>query len=124
MDHESLIFFRPQNLIEKRITRIPFLPQDISLAHAGIDEKTERQRQIGFLGEIRNLLGPVILSKHKVVGSQTFDDLVVFIPHRCEDTDDVHIGRERRILPGILLSPQWLRRQTKAHQRYGSSDSK
>ena len=52
VDDKGFVLFFPQHLRQKALTGIALFVEDASLAHAGIDQHAERQREVGFAGEI------------------------------------------------------------------------
>src|SRR5437870_3172163 len=82
VDDESLIPVHADHLIQKALTGASFLTEHASLAHAGVYQQAQRQRDISFAREVANDLGASVFCKSEIIFVQAVDDLSVLVPRR------------------------------------------
>jgi hypothetical protein len=96
MDEESLIFVLAQDIIEERAAGGAFLIEDAALAEAGVDEQTEGEREVGFLGEVGDGLGLAVLLEGEVVFGEVADDVAMFVADSGEEIDGGNVDGDGR----------------------------
>src|ERR1700688_5318604 len=99
MDEEGFVFVSAQDVIEERAAGGAFLVENLALAEAGVDEETEGEREVGFLGEIGDGLGLAVLVESEVVFGEVADDVAVFVADGGEKIYGGDIDRDGRGLP-------------------------
>jgi len=95
MDEEGFVFVFAQDAIEERAAGGAFLIEDAALAEAGVDEKAEGEREIGFFGEIGDGLGFAVLVEGEVVFGEVADDVAVLVADSGEEVDGADVDGDR-----------------------------
>src|SRR5260370_35230949 len=73
--------FLHEHLIEKTAARVPLRVEDVGLTSAGVDEQTQREREIRFLGKIADTVRAAVFLKREIVFGEVADDLAMFVPN-------------------------------------------
>ena len=95
MDEERFVFVFAEDAIEERAAGGAFLIEDAALAEAGVDEKAEGEREIGFFGEIGDGLGFAVLVEGEVVFGEVADDVAVLVADSGEEVDGADVDGDR-----------------------------
>ena len=69
--------FRAHQVVQEAIAGSAFLLQHAALAHAGVHQQTQGERQVGFRRSIRMVCGMAVLLQFEIVFGQVIDDLAV-----------------------------------------------
>jgi hypothetical protein len=77
----------------------------ILFAAGGVQKKAEGNRQIHLFGEEGDFFFVVVFENLEVVLLKVGDNAVVFVPHGCEEVDEVYFRLDDRSLAlGLILS--------------------
>ena len=98
MDDECLVLVFAHQVFQKGVAGDTLLLQHAPLAHAGVHQQAEREREIGFFGEVADRLRTAVFFQLEVVLGQVVYDLAVFVAHRGQHIDHFDVGREGRRL--------------------------
>jgi hypothetical protein len=82
VNQEGLVHVRAENVIEEGIARIALRAEDVSLAHTGVHQRPEGQRDVALAGEEGDGLRLAVFVEREVVLVQRLDDFAVLVPHR------------------------------------------
>ena len=112
MDDECLVLVLAHQVLQKGIAGDALLLQHASLTHAGVDQQTEREREIGLFGEVANRLRAAVFLKLEVVFAKVVHDLAVFVSDRRQHIHYLDVGRKGR---GFLTVQTPRQRQERSH---------
>ena len=92
VDHEGLVLLGAQNAIEEPQAGGFFLTEHAPLAHAGIHQQTQRQRQVGFVRKVLDDLRAPVFEHGEVVLAEHGNHVSLFIAHGCQNVDNLDVG--------------------------------
>ena len=95
---EHVIFVLPQHLVEKTQTRAALGIEHLDLAHAGIDQEPDGEREIGFAREVPDGLRAAVFEYLKIVFVQIAKDFILLVAYRGQKVDHLDVRRKRGIL--------------------------
>lgn len=98
VDDECLVF-GTQHLVKEAVAGAAFFAENPALAHAGVDQQTEREREIRFAAEVLDGLRAPIFLQGEVIFAQVIDDLAVLVAHRGKHVHDFHVDSDGVLLP-------------------------
>lgn len=99
MDDKGFVLVLAEDVIEEGSAGGKFLVEDAALAEAGVNKKAEGEREVGFIGEIRDGLRLGVLFEKEVVFGEVVDEGVVFVADGNEEIDGVDVdGNGRGLL--------------------------
>src|SRR5260370_41483969 len=79
VNEECFVLFLDKHLIEKTAAGVPLRIEDAGLTTAGIDEQTQREREIRFLRKIADRLRAAVFLKREIVFADVSNDLVMLV---------------------------------------------
>src|SRR5271165_3368269 len=91
LDDKRFVFVRPHDVIKERPAGVALLPEHTPLAHAGVDEQAQRERQIGFLCKVGNCLWLAVLVQRKIVFGQIGNDVSMLVSNRSQQVDRIYV---------------------------------
>ena len=96
VNQKGLIAILAQYVIHEGPAGAALPIQKPPLAHAGVHQQSQDQRQIGLLREIFYRLRMPILLQNKIILGQILDQFSVFVPHAGQHVYDAHVDGNRR----------------------------
>jgi len=96
VDQERLVFVLAQHVLEELVAGVPLFTQHAPLALAGIDQQSQRQRQVRFPRKVADRLRMPVLRQSEVVLGQIRDDLQLLVPNRGQNVNYFDISGKRR----------------------------
>ena len=113
---EDVVFGFAQNLVQKAHARSALGVDHVLLAHTCVHHQPQRQRKIGFTGEIADQLRAPVFRDREVGLRQITNDVPLVVADRREHIDDSDVGREGCIFLGA-------RQRANATQRTGPAQN-
>ncbi len=92
VNHKRHVLLGTQHLFKETVAGRTLFPDQPPLAPAGIHQQAERERQIAFLGEIRDDLRAAVLIQEKIVFGEVLHDLAVLVAHVGKQVDHLDAG--------------------------------
>jgi hypothetical protein len=92
VDDECLVLILTQDLLEELVARAALVFEHARHAEAGIDQQSERQRQIGLAGEVFDGLRTAVFVQGEVFLGEVLDDLAALFVDGGKDVDDLDVG--------------------------------
>ncbi len=93
MDDERLVFVLTKDPAQKCIACLPLIIEYPTLAQAGIHQQTERERKVGFSGEITDWLRVAVFFQQEIIFRKVALDLAVLVANRDRHIHHFHFDR-------------------------------
>ena len=98
MNDEGAVLVHAQHLVEKRRTGVFLFAQNAPLAHAGVNQHSQSERQVGLMREVADRLRPVVFLNFEIILSQAADDVTLLVADGGEHIDNLDVHGDRRRL--------------------------
>ena len=81
VNEESFVLGLHEHLFQKTAARAALRVEDVGLTATGVDEQTQREREIRVLRKVANTLWAAVFLKCEIVLREIADDLAMFVAH-------------------------------------------